>query len=82
MTHNGVEGAGVPHAAPSNHGRTVAAWVTNIGITLGALVAAVGVALAAWVLVWIGSSVVAASLILGGILKALGHGQPKSRPRA
>ena len=35
-----------------------------------------GVGFAAWILVWVGAGVAAASLIAGAVLKALGHGQP------
>ena len=65
----------VPPVAPSNHGRTVSAWVTNGGLMLAATVAAVGVAIPDWTITWIGAGLAAASLIAGGALKAAGHGQ-------
>ena len=34
-----------PAAPPTNHGHTVAAWFTMIGIMVGALVSAIGVLL-------------------------------------
>ncbi len=77
MTYRSVTGDNVPDVAPSNHGRTLSAWVTTIGITLGVLIAAVGVGFAAWILVWIGSGVAVVSVIAGAVLKALGHGQPR-----
>lgn len=77
MTDRSVTGADLPAMAHPNHGRTVAAWVTNAGISLGALIAAVGVGIAAWTLVWAGSIVAVASLAAGAVLKALGFGQPQ-----
>jgi len=77
MTEHSVSGTDAPDVAHANHGRTVAAWVTNIGFTVGVLVAAVGVGFAAWILVWVGAGVAVASLIAGAVLKALGLGQPR-----
>ena len=77
MTDRIISGSDLPEMAHANHGRTVAAWVTNVGIALAALIAAIGVATAAWTLVWVGSIVAVVSLIAGAVLKALGHGQPR-----
>lgn len=77
MAHGSITGADLPAMAHPNHGRTVAAWVTNVGISLGALIAAVGVGAAAWTLVWAGSIVAVASLAAGAVLRALGLGQPR-----
>lgn len=81
MTENqtaAAEVAYLPEAAPpTNHGHTVAAWVTMTGIMLGALVSTVGIVLIEnmlW-LFWAGLGVVAASLVLGGVLKSMGLGQ-------
>ncbi|WP_435736087.1 HGxxPAAW family protein [Cellulosimicrobium sp. PMB13] len=70
-----------PAAPPTNHGHTVAAWTTMIGIMLGALVAAIGVVLpavsdvsAVW-LFWVGMGVVALSLVAGVVLRNMGYGQ-------
>jgi hypothetical protein len=71
-----------PAAPPTNHGHTVAAWTTMIGIMTGALVAAVGVVLpavsdvssAVW-LFWVGMGVVALSLVAGVVLRNMGYGQ-------
>lgn len=68
----------LPDAAPHNHGKTVAAWVTNAGITLGVLVAGVGFMLPVAAVIWAGVGVIGASLIAGGVLRAMGHGQPLS----
>ncbi|MFC8921752.1 HGxxPAAW family protein [Cellulosimicrobium sp. NPDC057127] len=69
-----------PAAPPTNHGHTVAAWFTMIGIIVGVLVAAVGVVVAAVWLFWVGMGVVAVSLLGGLVLRNLGYGQkPASR---
>lgn len=64
-----------PTSAPTNHGRTVAAWTTTWVVVLGGVVAGLGVALTfAW-LFWTGLGVVAVGLVLGKVLQVLGHGQ-------
>ena len=70
-----------PAVPPSNHGHTVAAWVTMIGITLGALVAAVALVLPtpSAVLFWAGLSVVVAALLIGWFLRQAGLGQKPVR---
>ncbi|MCP2266763.1 HGxxPAAW family protein [Promicromonospora thailandica] len=85
MTENKPEIAYLPPGIPpTNHGHTVAAWVTMAGITLGVLVAAWGMVLAASsqagvVVVVTGFVVVAASLVVGLVLRNLGMGQKKVR---
>ena len=76
MTDGSITGSDLPAIAHPNHGRTVAAWVTTVGISLAALMAAIGVGMATWTLVWVGSIVAVASLAAGAVLKALGYGQP------
>ncbi|WP_062202419.1 HGxxPAAW family protein [Demequina salsinemoris] len=68
----------LPEAAPHNHGRTLAAWVTNVGLTVAALIVALGIGIPVMSLVWIGTAVAVVSLVAGGALKALGHGQTSS----
>lgn len=64
-----------PTSAPTNHGRTLAAWTTTWVVVLGGVVAGLGVALTfAW-LFWTGLGVIAAGLVLGKVLQVLGHGQ-------
>jgi hypothetical protein len=84
MTENKSEIAYLPPGIPpTNHGHTVAAWVTMAGITLGALISAIGLVLAAssgasgLVLFVVGQVVVGASLIVGLVLRNLGMGQKK-----
>ncbi len=66
----------LPDEAFPNSGMTTAGWVTNVGIVLGFLVGAVGFAFPIWPVVWVGVGIVAVSLIVGAVLRALGHGQP------
>lgn len=66
-----------PAVPPTNHGHTVAAWVTMIGIMIGALVAAVGVGVAAVWLFWVGMAVVVVANVLGLVLRNMGFGQAK-----
>ncbi|QDW63262.1 HGxxPAAW family protein [Oerskovia sp. KBS0722] len=66
-----------PSAPPTNHGHTVAAWFTMIGIIVGAVVAGVAVAMAQVWLFWVGMVVVALALVGGGVLRNMGYGQPK-----
>jgi len=83
MTENKPEIAYLPPGVPpTNHGHTVAAWVTMAGITLGALISAFGLVLAAsssvgLVLFVVGLVVVGASLLVGLVLRNLGMGQKK-----
>ncbi len=85
MTENKPEIAYLPPGVPpTNHGHTVAAWVTMAGITLGTLISAVGLVLAAasstgLVLFVVGLVVVGASLIVGLVLRNLGMGQKRVR---
>ena len=85
MTDNKPEIAYLPPGVPpTNHGHTVAAWVTMAGITLGVLIAAWGVLVAqsssAWLIVFtLGFVVIGAALIVGLVLRNLGLGQKKVR---
>jgi len=66
----------LPDPAASNHGKTNAAWVLNVGLVIGATVSAFGIAFDRQVLTWIGVSIAVLGLIAGGVMRALGHGQP------
>ncbi len=70
-----------PAAPPTNHGHTVAAWFTMIGIMVGALEAALGVVVAAVRLFWVGMGVVAVALVGGLVLRNMGYGQKKQDAR-
>ncbi|MFC4555348.1 HGxxPAAW family protein [Georgenia faecalis] len=69
----------LPPTAPfANHGKTVASWTLIWGVSLGVLVAALG--LIAWN-IWVigaGAAIVVIGLVVSGILRAMGMGQPKS----
>ena len=70
-----------PVAPPRNHGHTVAAWVAMTSVMVGATAAAVGVVLPALWLVWTGAGVAVLGLLVGGVLRKAGLGQPEpSRP--
>jgi hypothetical protein len=66
-----------PSAPPTNHGHTVAAWFTMIGIIVGSVVAGLAVAFAQVWLFWVGMAIVLLSLVGGGVLRNMGYGQPK-----
>ncbi|MHA7132845.1 HGxxPAAW family protein [Oerskovia turbata] len=66
-----------PSAPPTNHGHTVAAWFTMIGIIVGSVVAGLAVAFAMVWLFWVGMAIVLLSLVGGGVLRNMGYGQPK-----
>lgn len=69
-----------PVAPPTNHGHTVAAWVAMAGVMLGATIVAVGFVVPALWLVWTGAGVIAVALVLGGVLRKAGLGQPQPAP--
>lgn len=64
-------------APPTNHGHTVAAWVTVSLVVVGAVVASAGVLSGHMALFWVGLGVAVVALVVGRILKALGFGQPE-----
>lgn len=71
-----AEGARLPEAAPpTNHGHTVAAWVTVSVVMLGAVLAAAGVLASVMVLFWAGLVVCALGAVAGRVLRAMGLGQ-------
>lgn len=88
MTENKPEIAYLPPGVPpTNHGHTVAAWVTMAGITLGVLISSWGVIVAqsssAWLILFVlGFVVVGAALIVGLVLRNLGMGQKPVRRQA
>lgn len=72
------ERARLPEAAPpTNHGHTLAAWVTVTVVMVGAVVAAGGVLASRMWLFWVGLGVIVAGALVGRVLKALGFGQPE-----
>lgn len=80
MTENqsaATEVAYLPHSAPpTNHGHTVAAWVTMIGLMIAAFVATSGAVIdGAFWLFWAGLALGVVSLLAGAVLKKMGLGQ-------
>ena len=76
MSSVNLEPEHLPEPAASNHGRTTAAWVLNGTLVVAGTVIAFGIATDRQVLTWIGVSIGVLGLIAGGVLRALGHGQP------
>ena len=72
-----AESAHLPAAAPpTNHGRTLAAWVTVSVVVLGGLVSAAAVVVARPWLFWVGIGLIVIGVVLGQVLRMLGFGQP------
>ncbi len=71
-----IDPQNLPRVAAGNHGRTIAAWVTNGLIVLGVLIGAIGVMIPQLALLWVGLGVIVVALAVGAALRALGHGQP------
>lgn len=73
-----------PPASPPmmNHGRTPAGWLLFWVASLGTLIAAIGAVMFNWVVIGVGAAVVVIGLVLSGVLRLMGHGQPltKSEP--
>jgi hypothetical protein len=76
MSSVNLEPEHLPDPVAANHGKTRAAWVLNSSLVIAGIVAAVGIAFDRQVLTWIGVSIAVLGLVAGGILRALGHGQP------
>lgn len=66
-----------PVAPPRNHGHTVAAWVAMSAVMVGATAVAVGFVVPAQWLVWTGAGVIIGGLLVGGLLRKAGFGQPE-----
>lgn len=66
-----------PATPPRNHGHTVAAWVAMASVMVGATVVAVGFVVPATWLVWAGVGVMVLGLLVGGVLRKAGFGQPE-----
>ncbi len=76
MSSVNLEPQDLPDPVHTNHGVTLAGVVMNSGLVLAAIVVAVGIAFDRPVVTAIGGSLIVLSLIVGGVLRALGHGQP------
>jgi len=64
-----------PSAAPTNHGKTLAAWVTCWTIVIGGTIAGLAVAFALVWGFWVGIGICLAGIVAGLVLKAMGYGQ-------
>lgn len=71
-----LEPQDLPEVAPHNHGRTNAAWVTNIGLVLAALLICIGIAWTIHPFTIAGIVIAVVAAAAGAALRALGHGQP------
>lgn len=72
------ERAHLPEAAPpTNHGHTLAAWVTVAMVMVGAALSAAGLLAQLMWLFWLGLGVIVAGAVVGRVLKAFGLGQPE-----
>lgn len=71
-----------PTAAPTNHGKTVAAWFTTYAVVIAFTIAGLGVAFALPWLFWVGLGLVALSLIVARLLVSAGYGQGGAKTRA
>jgi hypothetical protein len=69
----------LPDVAPSNHGRTIAGWVTTTGLVIATLLGSIGISIGAHGWTWTGVGVAIASLVAGVVLRALGYGQPRQQ---
>jgi type III secretory pathway component EscR len=64
-----------PTAAPTNHGKTLAAWVTTYSVVIAFTIAGLAFAFAVVWLVWVGLALVVVGLVVGKVLQASGYGQ-------
>ena len=71
-----------PTAAPTNHGKTVAAWFTKYAVVITFTIAGLGVLFAMVWLFWVGLGLLVASLVIGKVLQASGYGQGGAKTRA
>lgn len=66
-----------PHAPPTNHGHTTAAWTTTLVVVVGVLIVAVAMIANQVTIAWIGGAVVLVGVVAGKVLQVLGFGQQK-----
>jgi hypothetical protein len=64
-----------PQAPPTNHGHTTAAWSTTVIVLVGSTVGALGLILGLMWMFWAGIAVALAGVVVGVVLRQLGHGQ-------
>lgn len=68
-----------PPAEPPqmNHGRTFAGWFLFWIGSLGMLIVAIGAIQYNWTTIWVGAAISVVGLIGSGVLRVMGHGQPR-----
>ncbi|WP_456844699.1 HGxxPAAW family protein [Cellulomonas sp. P5_C6] len=71
-----------PTAAPTNHGKTLAAWFTTYSVVIAFTIAGLGVAFALVWLFWVGIALVVLGLVIGKVLQSSGYGQGGAKTRA
>lgn len=76
MSSHQIDPQNLPEPANHNEGKTLAAWVTNGLIVLGSLIIAIGLMIPNLVWVWPGAAIIVIGLVVGAVLRGLGHGQP------
>jgi hypothetical protein len=64
-----------PAAAPTNHGKTQAAWITTWVIVAGGVLCTFGAIFQSTLLIVAGGVVILIGLVIGRILRAMGMGQ-------
>ncbi len=79
MSSINIEPENLPDEAPTNHSKTRAGWVTNLGIVLGFVIGAIGFAWDIAPMLWSGVAIIVISLISGAVLRALGYGQVRKQ---
>lgn len=73
-----AERMNLPRATPpTNHGHTVAAWVTVAVVLAGAVLATVAVVFTAWTWFWVGVGLFVVAAVTGLVLRGVGLGQPR-----
>ena len=67
-----------PTAAFTNEGKTIAGWTLMWVVGLGALIVSVGMPLGSPAVMIGGVAVIVLGLVASAILRAMGHGQPRT----
>lgn len=71
---------GLPAESPQmNHGRTVAGWFLFWVASLGALITGIGAVINNAVTIGVGAGVMVLGLVVSGVLRVMGHGQPRKK---
>ena len=68
------------HTTAVGHGNTVAAWACVAIMAVGVIVGCVGFVLATTPVVIVGIGLIVVGMIVGGVLKSMGHGKGSEKP--